>query len=193
MKSKLFYNISFWFGVIYLIFSLLSIPSLIVVYQASGVSFAEFTYSMGTNFLIFDFIYFISLVFGSLISHILVSVLILVISLSLIRDKINENKITNIGAIMISIVAIITSIIVVVAIFIFASTHSLQALSDMKSLLSKMTYPIFPIFFLTSFVLLTIGYIKEKLKNYPKKYFGIIFPSLALLIIILLDLLKFFH
>ncbi len=188
MKLKSLYAVSFWFGLIYLVSKLLFIPGMIMLFRAQGVSFTQFAYVISTNSFTANLTYF-----GSLISGILIGILIATISLSLVRNKISTNKMINAGVIIISVFALVMVVIMIAAIVLVISTPSVQTLLNMSGQLSKMTYPVFPAFFFVSILLLAAGYIKENLKTSSVKDFKVVFPSLALLIIILIDLIKIFH
>lgn len=188
MKLKQLYTVAFWFGIIYLISKLLLIPGLIMLYKAQGISLSGFLYVISTNSLISNLA-----LFGSLISGILIGILIISIYFSIIKNKINSNKLIDTATVMISVTVLAVIVIAIVTVFVSISTQSIQTLSSMTSQLSKITYPIFPIFFLISIILLIVGYIKEKFKTKSVKNLGIILPSLALLIIVILDVIKVLH
>lgn len=188
MKLKHLHNVSFWFGIIYLIFKLLSIPGLIMLYKAQGVSLSSLLYVISTNSLISNLT-----LFGSLISGILIGILIISIYFLINKNKINSNKLIDTATVMFSITTLVIVLITTISIFAIISTQSIQTLLTITSQLSKITYPVFPIFFLISIILLVVGYMKEKLKTKSPNNLGIILSSLALLIIIFLDLVKILH
>ncbi len=161
---------------------------MIMLFRAEGVSFTEFAYVMSTNSFISNIAYF-----GRLINGILVGILIVGISLSLVRNKISANKMTSVGIVIISITALITAILTIMSIVFVILTPSFQTLLNMDAQISKITYPVFPIFFLGSILLFTAGYIKEKLKTSSIKDWRIVLPSLALLVIILIDFIRIFR
>lgn len=187
MKIKPFYYISFCFGILYLIGQIFST---IMIFHSTGFGYLEFFHTI-INGSFTDIITFL----GILISSILLpSILILIISLSLIRNKINSNKMMDIAIIMVSIYAIYFSIFIVRTIFIVFSTDSILAMSGTINQFSKIGYLV-PVFFFASYSLLTAGYIKEKLSITlnPKKDLGIIFSSLALFVVTLHFVFSFFH
>ena len=185
MKLKTLYHVSFWFGVVYLVLRMLSIPSMIVLFRSQGIGFSEFVNYISTGSFVSNFVYF-----GNIISGVLIGVLITTISLAVIRHKIKANEITDIGAGMISALTLVIAINAIYAIVLAISTSTIIPLVNAK--VSRIAYPILPIFFLISLCLLTVGYIVEKLKTSSKKDFIVIFPAVALLIIVLVNFLKIF-
>lgn len=185
MKLKTLYHVSFWFGIVYLILRLLSIPSMIVLFRSQGIGFSEFVNYISTGSFVSNFVYF-----GNIISGILIGVLIVTISLAVIRHKIKANKITDIGVGMISAIALVAAVNALYAIGLAISTSSIIPLVNAQ--VSRIGYPILPIFSFISLCLLTAGYIMEKLKTSSKKDFRVVFPAVALLTIILVNLVKIF-
>ncbi len=188
MKLKSLYAISFWFGLIYLALKLLSIPGTFMLLRAQGISFDQLTYVISTNSIFANLAFF-----GSMINGIIIGVLIATISFLLIRNKIRGNRIMNAGITMISISALLMTMLFIINIVLMISTSSIQTLFSIGEHFSKIIYQGFPIFFFVAIILFVAGYIKEMLKTLPVKDFRIFLPSLALLIIIVVDLIKIFN
>lgn len=186
MKIKYLYYVSFWFGVVYLAAKLLAIPGMIYLYSAQGVGWSSFTYIIATNSLLSNTVYF-----GSIVSGIVTGLLMLTISLSLIRGKVEANKMTKVavGMLTISLFAVVASIVFAVSTLIFS--NSIQSALSLSNQISNVSYPVLPLFFLVSVVLLGAGYIEERSKSNSFKDIGVILTAVALLVIVLVDILKF--
>lgn len=167
---------------------LFSFIGLILLYKSQHVSFTYFVYIVSTNSLLTNIA-----IFGNIFSGILIGIIVTYISFLLIKSRISANKLTDISAIMLSITAMMIIIIFIFGISTFISTQSIENLLYTRGQVSKITYPLFPVFFFTSITLLIAGYIKERLKTNSVKSLAIIVPSLIFLIIILVNIIKLFY
>ncbi len=188
MKWKTLYKVSFGLGILYLASEILLIPGMVMLYHAQGVSFTDWANYISTNSFYANIDYF-----GGFVNRILIGLLIMVICFSLYRNKISPNKFLNGATAILSIFALVVFVLIVMNISLFLSSHQIQDLLNISGQISKLTYPIFPIFFFVGLVSLVVGYVKEKIKisSNPRKDLAVILPSLSLAVIVLIDLIRF--
>jgi hypothetical protein len=188
-KLKKLYYISFWFGIVYLVAALLSIPGWILLLHSQGISFSEFTYVISNNSLIANLNYF-----GGLINEILVGVIIIATSWFLIRNKMKATQITTTGVVGFSIFVFIIALHLLVAvILLIVFWPSFQNFLIIAIQIQYWTYWVRFILLVGSVLLLAGSYLKEKLNSSPRKYPQIVLVSLAILVIVLLYIVKFFN
>jgi hypothetical protein len=188
MKSKILYRISFWYGIISLVFFLIAIPNLYWVYQTQGISWADLIQVLSTNTFFQNIVWFCNMTDG-----IFYNALIVLVSLSLIRGKTKTNRVTDVAAGIICVAACCAAVNFTVNIFSFAITRSVQESLAMMHQVAAFSEPVVPIVALIAVALLTVLYVNEKLDASPKRYFYIIFPLIALLIVILHSISRAFH
>jgi hypothetical protein len=188
MKSNIFYKISFGYGLVCLAFSLLYIPGVIMLYRAQGISSAYLIDVISTNTFSANFIWFVTTT-----KDIFFSVLIVFVSLSLIRGKAVMNRMTDVAACIFSISACFSIVIIIAGICSVMITPSLQETLVTLYQVKYFAYPLLPIAYLVAVVLFTVSYVNEKFDASPRRYSQIIFPSLALLIVLLSSIVRLFH
>lgn len=187
MNLKTAYRISFWFGVVYLAFQLLQIPAMIFLYSSMGVRYTQVAEIISTNSLYQNLIYF-----GGFIVGILIGVLIIGISRSLIHGKTAPNRMIQIGATVISVCAVIVGLLFVFAVITAFAASSLQEMYMVTMSVSNFLKPALGTVFLLAVVLFTAGYIEEKIKSAPRNYAQSVFPTVAIVVVIFLDLVRLF-
>jgi hypothetical protein len=122
--------------------------------------------------------------FSGLVKYALFYSIITFVSLSLLRGKSKINRTTNVATAIISITACLNLIFIIIGAVSMIFSHSFLDGVNLTYYIKGFTSPIFPLISLVAGFLLAMSYINERLDSSPRKYFQIILPSLAMLILI---------
>ena len=187
-KSKILYKISFWYGIVLLALSLVSLVSLYWVYQDMGVRLDEIIYVFSTNTFSMNVLWFAKLTYQIFFYGLVVGV-----SLSIIRNKTKVNMMTDIAAVIISINAFLAALFIIIGIFLAIVTHSVVGSFTIVYGIKGFIYPISVLASLAGGILFGISYVNENNRTTPRNYFKIILPIMALFVVVLAVVSSILH